>query len=129
MNAELYNFDGVTGELIEIGATFDVTMTYKDGAGSPINLTGFSAQLQAVRAIGDTTPILDMTTANGKIILGGVAGTIQLLLTAAQTGVLVILGEETFPRYKDRLKYRLDITNGAIVTPLLYGTIVMAKDR
>lgn len=128
MNASLYNFDGITGDLINIGATFDVTMTYRDGSNALVNLTGYSAQLTAVRNIGDVTPWLDMSTANGRIILGGVAGTIQFLLTAAQTAALVVQGDEKFPRYLDRLKYKFNLTNGSTVIPMLYGTMVAVKD-
>lgn len=71
---------------IEQKATFRKKMTYRDKFKKPINLTGYGARLQ-IRA-ADGSLIADLSTQNGKIILGGAAGTIELVLTAAETTVM-----------------------------------------
>ena len=72
--------------IIEQKATFKKRLTYRDKQKRPINLTGFSAKMQIRDATG--TQIADLSTTNGKIVLGGAAGTIDLLLTAAETALM-----------------------------------------
>ena len=71
---------------IEQRATFRKKMTYRDKFKKPINLTGYGARMQ-IRA-ADGSLIADLSTQNGKIVLGGAAGTIELVLTAAETTVM-----------------------------------------
>lgn len=67
----------------EIGATFERILTWKiDDV--PVDLTGASAQMQ-VRAKLTSPVIVELSTTNGRITLGGPAGTILLKLTPAQT--------------------------------------------
>lgn len=53
---------------------------------TPVDLTGYTARLQVRDGAGNL--LLDLTTENGGITLGGVLGTIVLLLTTAQTTAL-----------------------------------------
>lgn len=104
---------------IEQGADFDLLMTWKDAAGTPIDLTGFSARMQCRASLADATLLLDLTTANGHIVLGGTAGTIRLLLTAAETAALTWT----------RGIYDLELVSSAgIVTRLLSGSIVVSPE-
>lgn len=52
------------------GATFKTGFLLKDVDGSPFDLTGWSAHLQARVRLGDATPVLDLSSAKGSIILG-----------------------------------------------------------
>lgn len=63
---------------------------YQDSTKSPIDLTGLEARMH-IRA-RDTDPnfALELTTANGRITLGGSAGTINIILTALETDTLTI---------------------------------------
>ena len=72
--------------VIEQKATWKKRLTWRDKLKRPINLTGFGARMQIVDASG--TVLVDLSTANGKIILGGAAGTIDLMLTKAETTAL-----------------------------------------
>lgn len=56
--------------------------------GDPINLTGFIARMQIRPSIDSTTVLLELTTENGGITLGGAAGTIDLLADADATALL-----------------------------------------
>lgn len=73
---------------IEQGATFDVTLTWKDSAGTPVDLTGYSARAQVRSMHTSATPIVDMTVGGGQLALGGAAGTIRILLTDTVTAAL-----------------------------------------
>jgi hypothetical protein len=69
----------------ERGETFSRVFTWKDAAGNPVNLTGFTAKME-VRTGTPEQPgslLLSFTTANGRIILGAVAGTITLAAIVA----------------------------------------------
>jgi hypothetical protein len=69
------------------GATLDRTFTWKDSTGTAIDLTNYTAAAQ-VREKVDGKKLLDMTSAGGRIVLGGAAGTIQLLVVPADTRAL-----------------------------------------
>jgi predicted MFS family arabinose efflux permease len=72
---------------IEQGATFNLLLTWKIN-NTLVNLTGYTARLQARVDVEDTELVLSLTTANGGITLGGAAGTISLDQTATQTTLL-----------------------------------------
>lgn len=71
---------------IEQKATFRKKMTYRDKFKKPINLTGYGARMQIRGADGSL--IADLSTQNGKIVLGGATGTIELILSAAETALM-----------------------------------------
>lgn len=54
----------------------------------PVDLTGCTARMQARAKIGDASALLTLTTENGGIELGGVAGTIKRKLSDAETAAL-----------------------------------------
>lgn len=64
--------------------TVDLLLTWKDSAGDPIDLTGWSAAMQ-VRTEPRGTVLADLSSGNGKITLGGAVGTIRLLVAATET--------------------------------------------
>ena len=97
---------------IEQGAQFDRTLTWTDVNGDLINLTGFTAALQVRFKKSSPTTLMDMSTANGDIVLGGAAGTIQLKQTAAKTRLNTFL----------TAVYDLELTSsGGIPTRLFEG--------
>jgi hypothetical protein len=71
---------------IEQGATFNLLLTWKIND-VLVNLTGYTARLQARVDVQDTTTVLSLTTGAG-ITLGGAAGTISIDQTAVQTTTL-----------------------------------------
>lgn len=72
---------------IEQGATFSLPITWKAGSPTPVpvDLTGCTARMQIRQKLTDTAILVALTTENGRIELGGSAGTIALLLTAVET--------------------------------------------
>jgi hypothetical protein len=67
------------------GATFERVFTVKDGNGDLLNLTGYTARMQVRPEIDSAEVLVELTTQNGRIVLGGVAGTIALSLDAGIT--------------------------------------------
>lgn len=75
---------------IDQGATFDKVVTYK--AGTPavtVNLTGCTARMQARSELTSPIVLLELTTGNGGIVLGGVAGTVSLYMSEVTTAALI----------------------------------------
>ena len=98
---------------IEQGATLAQVFTWKDSAGVVINLTGYTARCHVRRRLEDTDKIMDLTTENGGITLGGVLGTITLNASATVTAQLSGNGV-----------YDLEmISSGGQVTRLLQGKV------
>lgn len=101
------------------GATFDLTLTWKNPDDSPVDLTGYTARLQVRPNAKDTgTPLLEMTTENGRITLGDELGTIQLQLSAATVTNLA---------WKSGA-YDLEMVSGVIVTRLLEGKVTVSQE-
>lgn len=99
-------------------ATLDVTLTVTntnaDGSAGPLfDLSGYSA-LMIVYKDGDTpaTPQDTFSTANGRITLGGAAGTIRLQASSAIVSAYAFANGH----------FDLALTSAAgVVTPLLSG--------
>jgi hypothetical protein len=104
---------------IEQGATFDLVLTWQVN-GAPVNLTSYTARLQARVDIDETDTVLSLTTsAGGGITLGGAAGTITLNRSATQTALLVAGG----------YIYDLELASGAgVVTRLVEGDLLISPE-
>ena len=70
---------------IEQGAEFTKSFEWKDSTGEPVDLTGYTARMQIRPSVSSDTVIASLTTENGRITLGGTAGTISLFLGATVT--------------------------------------------
>lgn len=109
---------GILNLVCPAGSTFSKTLTYSVSA-SPVNLTGWTARLQVRQKHTSTTKLLDLTTSNGGITLGGAAGTITILATATQTAAL-----------PDGVwRYDLELVSGSgAVTRLVEGTFAVTPE-
>jgi len=87
--------------------------------GTPVDLTGFTADMQIRQNVQSSTILYEASTANGAIVLGGTAGTITLTIPASATaGFTWIKGV-----------YDMNLTSsGGIVTRLLQGTVVVSPE-
>ena len=71
------------------GANFERVLTWSLGEPSElVNLTGHTARMQLRTIPASDDVVLELTTENGRISLGGAAGTIGIDLTAAETEAL-----------------------------------------
>lgn len=113
MSSSRHNFT------IEQGATLMKPFIWKDSDGVPVDLTGYTAKMQVRQSPQSGTVLLELSTSNGRITLGGAAGTITLALTAAITAAIAWR----------RGVYDIELTSGdGTVTRLLEGEIQVSKE-
>lgn len=75
--------------LIERGAGYSNVITWRDEALALVSLVGATADLDVrVSQIETSTQIATFTVANGRLTLGGAAGTVTLTMTAVDTALL-----------------------------------------
>jgi hypothetical protein len=77
---------------IEKGSTYRNTLYWKDSLNVAINLTGCTARLQVRDTVDTATFTLELTTANGGIIITPLLGQIDLYISAASTTTLIGTG-------------------------------------
>jgi hypothetical protein len=110
MLAGYYNFT------IESGATFTKTLTWKiDDV--PVNLYGYTARLKAAMT-PKANYLMELTTENGGITLGGEAGTITLSISASGTDKL----------RTGKYVYDLELVSQSTVTRLVQGEITVSAN-
>lgn len=100
---------------IDQGADLSKNMVWKDSDGDPVDLSGgWTARMQIRKSLSAVDVLLELTTENGGIVLGGAAGTITLVITDTQSAALS----------PATLKYDLEMINPAgTVERLIQGTI------
>jgi hypothetical protein len=120
--------------VIEQGATTDFQIIYKDSAGIPVNLSGYTAAMQIRNAQGGSTLYASLTSSLGNVYnkksgsafisLSGsnlstpqISGSIGIYIGHAVTNAF------TF----NEAYYDIEITNGQIRTRLLEGTVKVSK--
>jgi hypothetical protein len=103
---------------IEQKATFCKRLTYKDKSKKPVNLTGFSAHMQVRDASGAL--IVDLSTTNGSIALGGILGTIDLTIAASDTTTMT---------FASALYDLTLISPSGTVTRLLQGKVTLSPGQ
>jgi hypothetical protein len=87
--------------------------------GTPVDLTGFTADMQIRQTVQSSTILYEASTSNGDIVLGGTAGTITLTIPASATaGFTWNLGV-----------YDMNLTSsGGIVTRLIQGAVTVSPE-
>lgn len=71
---------------IDQGSDFSKPFTWRAGDPlTPVDLTGCTARMHVRRDLESPTILLDLTTENGGILLGGTTGTVEIVINAAQT--------------------------------------------
>ena len=78
------------------------------------NLTGYTATLTVRPFYGSTTTTLLATTANGKIVLGGATGQVNVSFTATETNIS-----------PSRYVYDLVLISGSYEVRLLEGKFIV----
>lgn len=67
------------------GSTFQRVIEIKDTDGTVFPLNGYTARMQIRREVDSATPIIELTVANGRIVIYNSLGTIELKLSASET--------------------------------------------
>lgn len=76
---------------IDRGATFSKVVTWKTGTpAAVVNLTGCAARMQIRSTVDSTKVLLELTTLNGGLVLGGALGTVTLLISADATKIITV---------------------------------------
>lgn len=103
---------------IDQGADWFFNVTYENPAGTPVNITGYTAALQ-LRSLPDSpTAVLSLATGSG-ITLTGPSGLVAIHATAAQTRAID----------EGDYYYDLEITsNNGIVTRLVQGQAIVSAE-
>jgi len=113
MAAANYDFE------IEQGATLIKPIVWKDSAGVPVNLAGYSARMQVRRSASSDDVLLEMTTQNGKIQIAAATGTVTLVFGATTTAAI---------NWR-RGKYDLELVSAdGTVTRLIEGEISVSPE-
>jgi hypothetical protein len=93
------------------GDTFSTAPAWKIN-NSYVNVTGYTADMQVRQDVNSTSIIVQLSTANGRIVTGTTDGTFTLTLTAVQTAALP----------PGNYVYDLEVTApGGTVTKILTG--------
>jgi hypothetical protein len=104
---------GLYNPTIEQGATFSRTIYWRDENSQLVDLTSYTARAKFKTSHGASSSILELTTENSGITLGGAAGTITLTATATATAALSAPGHGVWD---------LELVDGSgVVTRLLEG--------
>lgn len=75
---------------IDQGATFSFAFTWKDANGDRVDLTGYSAKMQIREYYSSSTPVLELSTTDGSITLGGTSGVVTVTASDEATRDIAI---------------------------------------
>ena len=107
---------GIYNIICDQGSTFTRQLTWNDSAGSAVNLTAYTARMDVRTSIDAAgAAVLSLTTENGRIVLGGTAGTINLSAEATATQVVE----------SGNYVYDLELVSGSTITRLVQGSFVV----
>jgi hypothetical protein len=107
---------GIYNIICDQGATFTRQLTWNDPNGSAVNLTNYTARMDVRTSIDAAgAAVLSLTTTNGRIVLGGTAGTISLSAEATATEAVE----------SGNYVYDLELVSGSTVTRLVQGSFVV----
>lgn len=103
---------GIYNITIEQGATFSRTLVIRNPDDTLFNLTGYTARMHIRREASSTSTMIELTTTNGRISLGGANGQVTLSLSATETATIDRHGV-----------YDLELVSGATVHRLIRGAV------
>jgi hypothetical protein len=110
---------GIYNIVADQGATLSRVFTWTDSAKKPYNITGYTARMHVRPTVESSTITLELTTVNGRILLGGAAGTVTLDVVANN---MVAVAEGKYV-------YDLELVSPAgVVTRLVQGNFVVRPE-
>jgi hypothetical protein len=105
--------------LIEQGATFTLSLVWRDSEGDAVDLTGYSARMQVRPSVTSEDVLLTLDSDGNGITLGGNTGAVAVLATAAQT--------ELIAAKRGVYDLELEAADGT-VTRLLQGAVTISPE-
>ena len=121
MPAFVYDFT------IEQGTTLTKEFIYKDSFGIPVDLTGFTARMQLRPSIASESVLLDLTTENGGLVLGGVTGEVKMIFREADTVSLARGGVYDLELVDGPSEYDPETVDAPPVIRFVQGNITLSK--
>ena len=111
---------GIWNTVLDQGSVWSLQLTCEDPNGTPINLSGLTAEMQIRSLPEDSTVALTLSTANGDIVIQGAQGIITITATSTETEPI-----SPGPYY-----YDLELTNPVtnLVTRVVQGQIVVSAE-
>lgn len=98
-------------------------LVYEKPAGTPVNLTTYTASCR-IQSLDDTdAAITTLTSANGGLTLGGALGTITINWQAVVSGVSVIVSAPEVGNYK------LVVTNASGIHDFVTSGTIVVEDK
>lgn len=85
---------------------------------APVELAGYTGRMQIRGKLTDTEVILELTSANGGIVIDDTAKTITIVITAAQSAELNFTSAV----------YSLELVQGTEVVPFLTGSVGLVQE-
>lgn len=115
-----YIATGTTNDTCTFNAINSISYTAYTSGGileynAPTSLSGVTARMQIREKLTSTTTIDELTTENGKIVVDDTLKTITVILSATVTQAYT---------FKSAV-YSMELVNGAVVTPFIYGNITL----
>ena len=98
----------------EQATTFNFLFTINNN-NTLLNLTGYTGVMTVRPFVGATTTTVVASTTNGRMTLGGIAGSVTVLIDATTTGAIG----------SGRYVYDLVLTTGSTVTRYLEGKFIV----
>ena len=111
MSAGIYNF------VLDQGSTWNLNIVYKDPSGTPINLTGYTAEMQ-IRETPSNNSVLTLSTGGNGIVITGSTGNIALTATDEQTGAID----------SGMYVYDLELNIAGVRTRLIQGSVTVSAE-
>lgn len=111
---------GTYNIIADQGATFGRVLVWKDSAGDPVPMSGYTARMQVRTDYFSTgAPVLELTTANGRIALAASTGEIALTVSASDMTAIVA----------SEYVYDLELVSPAlVVTRLVQGNFTVRPE-
>lgn len=82
---------GVYNTTIEKGATFSLSITYKDASGNAVDLTGWTVRMQVRETPADSSPILTSEGGSPTIVMTkNSSGVITVTISATTTSTIEV---------------------------------------
>lgn len=103
--AGIYNVEALQGD------TFSLPIVWRDENKDLVDLTGYTARMQVRETVDAEDFLLELTTENDGITLGGIDGTIDLTVSAEDMAAIEA----------GSYKYDLEMVVGESVVKLLRG--------
>lgn len=104
---------------IEQGATFEISVEWKDSTGAAVNLTGYSAAMQIRRTYGAPVLVSLTNAGGGGITIDAALGRLTIVIPRATTQGLPAPVQGV---------YDLELTTGTTTYRLLEGAVLVTPE-